>query len=78
MSRQLKSLALLSMRHDGLSKEKAWDSKLTAHGSLLMARSYFSFGGNVNPNTDFIPLPATLIFVSPGVGRYSALQFSHR
>ena len=39
---------------------------------------HFSFGGSVNPNTEIIPVPATLILVSPGVGRYKALQFSQR
>src|ERR1700756_1106812 len=51
---------------------------LTAHCSLLTIRSYFSFGGSVNPNTEIIPVPATFTLLSPGVGRYSALQFSQR
>lgn len=39
--------------------------------SLLTAHCYclISFGGSVSPKTEIIPLPATLIFVSPGVGR---------
>ena len=38
----------------------------------------FSFGGNVNPNTEIMPGPATFTFASDGLGKYNVLQCSQR
>lgn len=68
-----------------LTENKCLDSTETecseavfAHRSSFIAHCLFSFGGSVNPNTEIIPLPATLTLLSPGVGKYNALQFSQR
>src|SRR5260370_32930065 len=39
---------------------------------------YFSFGGNVRPNTEILPSPATLTFASSGLGKYNVLHCSQR
>ena len=54
-----------------------WDEKMVAT-SLRLGAGYFSFGGNVRPNTEILPFPATLIFASSGLGKYNVLQCSQR